>query len=372
MKITFDKNNVNLGTSRGNEMLAHSLEKLGAGRSILVDKNGVTIAGNKTLAQAEKLGLNIKIVQSDPKTLIVVQRTDLDIENDNGTARELAIADNRISEINYEPDLCLLAEYSKEIDLTVYYNTEEVQQLLNSLVKPVENKTKENLLPSITVALGDVFTIGNHRIMCGSSLESTHIQKLLNNVRIDAVFSDPPYELAIQEVYTAFAFSESDHYIMICTFKQAAEMYAIKELEFRFDFVLNAHTPKSFMNSKQPYYVHQNGVYFTRFDAKTIFDCKNAQGIRSESSYWSTIIDAPRNTNSEHGHAKNLTGMRDALSGFSAKTIYDPFGGSGTTLLAAESLGKSCYIMELEPKHVQTILARVEKTLGVKAALEVA
>jgi len=75
----------------------------GAGRSILVDKNGKVIAGNKTLEQALAEGIEIEMIKSDGKRLIVHQRTDLDLDKDPA-ARELAIADNRTSEIGLDWD----------------------------------------------------------------------------------------------------------------------------------------------------------------------------------------------------------------------------------------------------------------------------
>lgn len=78
-------------------------QELGAGRSILVDKHGVTIAGNKTLEEAEALGLPVKVVETDGSELVAVMRKDLDLEED-GKARRLAFADNRIGEIDLDWD----------------------------------------------------------------------------------------------------------------------------------------------------------------------------------------------------------------------------------------------------------------------------
>jgi len=101
--LKFDDKNANRGTERGRELVRKSLQKYGAGRSILVDKNGKVIAGNKTLEQAIAEGIEIEMVKSDGKRLIVHQRTDLDLDKDPA-ARELAIADNRTSEIGLDWD----------------------------------------------------------------------------------------------------------------------------------------------------------------------------------------------------------------------------------------------------------------------------
>lgn len=99
-----DKRNANKGTDRGRAALKQSLERLGAGRSVLVDKHGVAIAGNKTLEAAGELGLTKTVeVETDGSTLVVVKRTDLDLETDI-KARELAFADNRVGELDLEWD----------------------------------------------------------------------------------------------------------------------------------------------------------------------------------------------------------------------------------------------------------------------------
>src|SRR5437870_3905527 len=86
-----DSRNANAGTPRGLQMVEDSLRTYGAGRSILADKRGVVIAGNKTLQSASDIDLPIRVVETDGKELVVVQRTDLDL--DDPKTRELAIAD---------------------------------------------------------------------------------------------------------------------------------------------------------------------------------------------------------------------------------------------------------------------------------------
>ena len=99
-----DKHNANKGTPRGREALKQSLARLGAGRSVLVDKHGVTIAGNKTLEAATELGLTKTVeVETDGSTLVVVKRIDMDLGKDI-RARELAFADNRVAELDLEWD----------------------------------------------------------------------------------------------------------------------------------------------------------------------------------------------------------------------------------------------------------------------------
>lgn len=123
--LTPDDRNANQGTERGDWMLTQSLQKLGAGRSVLLDKNGRLIAGNKTAAKFGEMGLeDVIIVQTNGQQLVAVQRTDLDIDSPEG--REMALADNRVGEVNLSWDAGVLAELGQEVDLGQWFTTDEL------------------------------------------------------------------------------------------------------------------------------------------------------------------------------------------------------------------------------------------------------
>jgi hypothetical protein len=128
-----DPNNANRGTPRGRGMLEKSLQKLGAGRSILVDKNNVAIAGNKTLETAVESGFeDAIIVESDGTKLVVVRRTDLDMTTD-AKAKELAIADNRVGQVSLDWDVEVLADLDEAIGLGDWFVEGEIENLIGSL-----------------------------------------------------------------------------------------------------------------------------------------------------------------------------------------------------------------------------------------------
>lgn len=128
-KLSLDKKNANRGTVRGRALLDKSLQEFGAGRSILLDRKGTVLAGNKTLQQARAAGhKNIIVVESDGSQLVAVQRTDLDAKDPK--ARALAIADNRVAELDLEWDADILAELEKEIDLAPFFEDDELAALL--------------------------------------------------------------------------------------------------------------------------------------------------------------------------------------------------------------------------------------------------
>ena len=125
-----DHANANKGTERGRYALEASLRQYGAGRSILLDKNGRIIAGNKTAEVAADVGLDdVIVVQTDGKQIVAVQRTDLDIDSPEG--RGLAYADNRVGELSLEWDAeQVLADLNAGMDLSGLFFDFEIDRLL--------------------------------------------------------------------------------------------------------------------------------------------------------------------------------------------------------------------------------------------------
>jgi len=133
--LTLDASNANKGTERGAVQLDESLTRYGAGRSVLVDRRGVVIAGNKTVQEAVNKGFPARVVHTDGKELVIVQRTDLDLDNDKGgRARQLAYADNRVAEIDLAWDTSqIAADLDAGIDLGTFWREDELKGMLDGL-----------------------------------------------------------------------------------------------------------------------------------------------------------------------------------------------------------------------------------------------
>lgn len=111
--LKFDNKNFNKGTQYGKHLMEKSLSKFGAGRSILIDKNNRIIAGNKTTENFGELGLeDVKIIETDGKTLIAVKRNDIDLDTPEG--REFALADNQTAKTNIDYDFDYLGSELSE------------------------------------------------------------------------------------------------------------------------------------------------------------------------------------------------------------------------------------------------------------------
>ena len=140
--LTPDPRNANKGTERGYRVLDDSIRDLGAGRSIVTDKEGRVIAGNKTLEAVVDAGLPIRTIQTDGTELVVVQRTDLDLENGDDKARRLAYADNRAGELGLEWDAGQIADdMDAGLDFSGLFEDFELEALTGTCVKDEDDRS---------------------------------------------------------------------------------------------------------------------------------------------------------------------------------------------------------------------------------------
>ena len=147
--LTPDASNANRGTERGRYALEASLRKYGAGRSILIDRNGKIIAGNKTAETAADVGIDdVIVVQTDGRQLVAVQRTDLDL--DSKEARELAYADNRVGQLDldFDPEQ-ILADLNAGVDLSAFWRQDELAALLAGMQSPEFKEYDESVADDV-------------------------------------------------------------------------------------------------------------------------------------------------------------------------------------------------------------------------------
>ncbi len=183
-KIKQDPKNARLHSEVNKEQINKSLKDLGAGRSVVIDNEDYLIAGNGVYEQAEKLGLKTKVIESDGTELVVIKRTDLNYEDEK--RRKLAIADNATSESsdwNFEE---LTDDEIEE------WGIEEHQEEEIQLEAKEDDFVEE--VPEIPISvLGDLYEIGEHRLLCGDSTNSDEVAKLMDGKKAELAHNDPPY-----------------------------------------------------------------------------------------------------------------------------------------------------------------------------------
>lgn len=201
-----DPKNANLGTDEGERLLKESLTRNGAGRSILLDRNGVIIAGNKTAGQAAEVGIReVIVVQSDGSQLVAVQRTDLDLEKDP-KATALALADNRVAQLDLAWDEDVLAAIASQTpDIMEGLWTEaEIRKLLTEEPEQQPETSepgidaREELRQKWGAEVGQIWSLGRHRMLIGDSTDQEQARRLMGTELAVCVFTDPPYGVAYE------------------------------------------------------------------------------------------------------------------------------------------------------------------------------
>jgi len=206
--LTPDPANLNKGTERGRFLLETSVSKLGLGRSVLADKNGTLIAGNKTTEVAGELGMGkVRVIETDGTELIVVQRTDLDMSDPNDPrARQLAFADNQVGAQNLLWDAAALMAAAQADDLSDFVRPDELRAIIDAAqdeegggsggdgvdAEPQIDKAAE-LQKKWGTERGQVWRLGNHRLMCGDSTKAEDAARLMGGETAELLHADPPY-----------------------------------------------------------------------------------------------------------------------------------------------------------------------------------
>lgn len=177
-ELTPDHKNANKGTKRGRDLHQRSMERLGAGRSIVVDQNGRVIAGNKTLEVAHDLEMPLRVIETHGDELVVVKRLDLDLEDDHGPGRELAYADNRVGQenLNFALDVIEADRAAGVEAVEQYWFPEELDAMLGTFddeedePQPHENLQRQAEPATVTYSFaeGDTIILGPHKLIVGS------------------------------------------------------------------------------------------------------------------------------------------------------------------------------------------------------------
>lgn len=156
-KIQSDPRNVRKHDARNKQVIFDSLKELGAGRSILIDAADTAVAGNGVLEQAEKLGIPIRVVESDGSELIAVKR--IDLTPDDPKRKALAIVDNRSNDLSFfdNDELLKLAEETENWKDKLWFDEKEFEELFNS--NGILNDLIENNFANSVKAMSNVFSI---------------------------------------------------------------------------------------------------------------------------------------------------------------------------------------------------------------------
>lgn len=376
------------------EAVAKSIKEFGFKVPIIIDKNNVIVAGHTRLKAAKKLGLK------DVPVIVADDLTDDQI-------KAFRLADNKVGEIATWNDELLLEELKQiDFDMTMFNFEEPLEATLNE-----DDFDIDEAIESISVPVskrGQIWLLGNHKLICGDST-TDDVLTLMGGEKADLYLSDPPYNVAVSNSQgmtienddmgdSEFKeFLSKAFYQVERVLKNGAAFYVFhadtEGLNFRAALLENGLPIKQnliwvknqFNVGRQDYqWQHESCLYgwkegashyFTKnrkqstiIDDSINFDLLTAEELRTMLKDIQTSIlkfDKP-SKNTDHPTMKPLALIERLIRNSSRKNqiVLDTFGGSGTTLLAAEKLNRKCYMVEYDPKYVDVIIQRYEELTG--------
>ena len=391
-EIKFDKRNYRKHDKKNKSLIKKSLEKFGAGRSIVVDAEGEIIGGNGVYEQAQKLGLKTKIVETDGSELVVVKRTDL--KTDDEKRKALAVMDNSTSDTS---------EFDLEL-LTADFSVDELQDFGIELPEEEEEQKKE--VKEVEVPeqvesrckLGDLWKLGNHRLICGDSTNFDNYKLLMKDDIADMTFTSPPYNVGKkhfsgnkkykyenyeddlnEKEYTDLLINFSN----CCLSKSKYIFVNIQSLTNNklsiIDYVYklrDKYVDVIIWNKNSAIPCIQKNVLSSQFEYIYIFRNSNKNNkkielkpFEFEPNVWNINKQINNEYSNIHSATMPITLAEKALKTFCLNSVVDPFAGTGTTLIVAEQLGIKSYNIELDPHYCDVIIQRWENLTGKKAEL---
>jgi site-specific DNA-methyltransferase (adenine-specific) len=375
-----DPKNARKRTERSATLIGESLKRYGAARSIVIDEDDRILAGNGTVEQAKAAGISkVRVVETDGDEIIAVRRRGLTDQDKIG----LAIADNRTSDLS-EWDAEMLRQLDAEYDLTPWFFEDEIP--VEELV-PAEGLTDPDDVPDVpeepVTKPGDLYILGNHRLLCGDSTNVQHIERLMDGAKADMWITDPPYNvnyegetgLKIQNDNMSDAKFRQflvDAYTAANTALRPGAVFYIWHAGIEgYNFCGAAHEIN--WRVRQCLIWLKSSLVMGRQDYQWQHEPCLYGWIEGAAHHWNsdrkqtTILKFDKPSRSK-GHPTMkpvaLFEYQIANSTRPDHNVLDSFGGSGTTLIACERLLRHCRMMELDPAYCDVILRRYLNYVG--------
>lgn len=369
--LTTDPSNVRTHGERNLDTIKGSLRRFGQQHPLVVDSNNVVVAGNGRL----------EAMRAEGWEDCLVIRTKLD----GADRTAFAIADNRTSELA-EWDTEALAQILESLDddylASTGFDDAELAEILDGLggdAEPPdapEAKTDkaEELQEKWKVKRGDLWKMGSHRLLCGDSTSAEDVTRLMNGETFNLMVTDPPYGVnyeggAVNKVkreklsgddtthliedfakVALIAVPSGAWYIWHSGTKASPVYRAIEGSGYEVRALIIWHKLKCGYGAPSAHYLqkHEPCLYAVKGSA-------GFTGPSTETTVWE--YDQPRE-NKDHPTQKPIPCMKRPIENHSS-SVFDPFLGSGTTMVAAEQLKRKCYGLEIEPKYCAVILERM-------------
>ena len=342
------------------DAVAASIKEFGFKVPIIIDKDNVIVAGHTRLKAAQKIGLeNVPCIKAD----------DLTPEQ----LKAFRLADNKVGELatwdfdKLEEELTELDALDLDFEMSDFgFDVSENRGGDSENV--IEDDYDEEPPEEPKAKPGDIYALGDHRLICGDSTDVNVIDKLMDGNKADLIYTDPPYGMkavsssgVLKEHYAGDILNDEDNSTAIDAFNMAREY---------------------FKDTKQIWW---GANYYTEClpsaECWLVWDKNNGESDQTDcelsyTNFRSVVRQftmASEKTDRVHPTQKPCKLFAEIIHKFdkadSIENVVDLFGGSGSTLIACEQLGRKCYMCELDPHYVDVIIDRWEKFTGKQAQL---
>jgi DNA modification methylase len=409
VSLRLDPQNPRLHTKKQIRQIARSIQTFGFNVPVLIDGNGQLIAGHGRVLAAQSLGM------SEIPAIRLEHLTEAQL-------RTFMVADNRLTE-NSVWDENLLAQQFKalsvlELDFDVDvsgFEVSEIDTLIEGLAPtsrgkddPADTLPEFCATPQITQT-GDLWCLDRHRVFCGDARSGGAYSILMQGRTADAVFSDPPYNDPIDGYVAGFGKIHHAEFPMASGEMSEAEftgfltevltLLARNSTNGALQFICMdwRHAPELLAAARQAYTEFKNlcvwvkdiagqgSLYRSQHELVFVFksgkrahrnNIQLGQFGRYRTNVWKyrRVNSLARTTDESnlpdlHPTIKPVELVADAILECTSRgnVVLDPFLGSGTTVIAAERTGRTCYGIELDPRYVDTIVRRWQKFTGLGA-----
>lgn len=365
------QNNPRQLTEKQAKDLSTSLERFNLADPIVINTDNTIIGGHQRVSIVKKAGVLTVDVRVPSRTL---------------TKDELLELNLRLNRNQGQWDFDLLANLDEELLTNVGFDSKELDKIFQLDTTPEDDSVPVTRITDIR--LGDLFQLGENRLLCGDATQRDAVEKLMQGEKADMVFTDPPYNVRYEGMSKQWIGLKNDNLpkdgfirFLLDTFTNvelftldAAGIYvchadktqiefrtALEEVgyEWRATIVWVKNQPA--FNMAQYKYKHEP-IYYMFKKGNTV----KWYGDANETTVW----DIKRASKNEyHSTQKPVELVEMAVINSSPRegVVMDLFGGSGSTLIACEKTNRKCRMMEIDPTYVQVIIDRWEKFTGKKA-----
>ena len=362
--------------------IAASMKEWGWTNPVLVDEEGMIIAGHGRVMAARKLGL------TEVPVMVAVGWTE-------AQKRAYVLADNQLA-LNAGWDMSVLTNELQglkewEFDLSLL-GFNDLDSLLAEKTEGLTDPDDVPDAPSSPVTVpGDVWLMGRHRIVCGDSTDADVVAKALNGVKPHLMVTDPPYGVEYdpgwrekagvaaagtakgkvlnddkadwREAWALFPGDVAYVWHAGLFAGVVGESLAASGFQLRSQIIWDK--GQLVLSRGDYHWEHEPCWYAVKKGAKGHW-----AGDRKQTTVWR--IGKPKKNETGHGTQKPVECMKRPIENNSSpgQAVYEPFSGSGTTIIAAEMTGRSCHAIELNPAYVDVAVKRWQDFTGQLATLE--